>query len=73
MMPGMGGEQLIDRARAIKSREALRFITMSGHAEATDTAQGEATNGPADAHLTKPIQVETLIQLVGTVLEDLVD
>ncbi len=62
MMPGLDGYATTARIRALPSSAALPIIAVTAHAAETDRARSLAAG--FDGHVTKPVEVETLLDLI---------
>jgi len=62
-MPGMDGFEFVRRLRSLPNKENVRVIALTGFGRHEDIAQ--ARNEGFVAHLTKPLDVETLLKFLS--------
>jgi CheY-like chemotaxis protein len=61
-LPGIDGLEVARRVRSSLSRPRVRLIALTGFGQTRDVEQ--ASEAGFDAHLTKPVETERLLQLV---------
>ncbi|AMR81197.1 PAS domain-containing hybrid sensor histidine kinase/response regulator [Cupriavidus nantongensis] len=62
-MPGMDGFEVVRAMRGVAGTEATRFVALTGFGQPTDRQQTEAAG--FDAHLVKPVELETLFSTIA--------
>ena len=62
-MPGMNGYELARVLRALPGYEAVPMVAVTGYSEFDD--RGEALSAGFTAHMTKPIDPQSLLDLLG--------
>ena len=62
-MPGLDGYETARRLRALKSERPFRIIAISGWGQESD--RKKTREAGFDLHLTKPVEVEDLVQAVS--------
>ena len=65
MMPKMDGSEAIRRIRALPGGEKTVLIAVTGNTEEGHGSQGL----PIDAHMTKPVEVQQLLETLGKLLQ----
>ena len=66
-MPGMDGFEFVRRLRSLPQKENVRVVALTGFGRKEDIEQ--ARNEGFVAHLTKPLDVETLLKFLSTLGE----
>ena len=64
-MPRRDGEWLLRQIRALPDTARVRVLAVTGHGSDQDIANSKAVG--FDGHLVKPIDIDTLIEVVATV------
>jgi len=62
-LPVMDGYELAERIRARDPRPALRLIALTGYGQVEDRMKSAAHG--FDEHLVKPVDIDTLLQLLA--------
>jgi CheY-like chemotaxis protein len=63
-MPGMDGFELLRRLRAIPGRKDIPVLALTGFGRAEDVERAESQG--FFSHVTKPIDVAELVEILGT-------
>lgn len=66
-LPGMDGNEVARRVRALRAPDRLALIAMTGYGQPQDRQRAFAAG--FDVFLVKPVDPETLSQLLGAVAE----
>jgi CheY-like chemotaxis protein len=61
-LPGIDGFEVARRVRSSPARRRVRLIALTGFGQVSDARQ--ASEAGFDAHLTKPVETERLLQLL---------
>ena len=67
-MPGMDGFEFVRQLRALPRKEDVQVVALTGFGRPEDIEQ--ARNEGFVAHLTKPLDVETLLKFLSTFAEN---
>jgi two-component system, chemotaxis family, CheB/CheR fusion protein len=67
-MPMMDGFEFVRRLRSMPGKEDIRVVALTGFGRLEDIEQ--ARNEGFVAHLTKPLDVETLLAFLGNIVEN---
>lgn len=66
-MPGMDGFEVVRAMRGVAGTESTRFVALTGFGQPTDRQHTEAAG--FDAHLVKPVELETLFGTIARLRE----
>jgi CheY-like chemotaxis protein len=66
-LPGMDGYEVAKRMKGLENRNGTRLVALTGYGREEDKAR--ALGAGFDVHLVKPVEIETLEQLLGQLTE----
>ena len=66
-LPAMSGYELAGRIRKLPGLERLRLVALTGYGQESDRRRSEEAG--FDHHLVKPVEVDTLIQLLAELVD----